>query len=91
VSVVVAGLVASVLATVVAVVPAGLRFRVVVALLAAVVWAAICVLAGGSLLRPHAPNVLTGLLLAGGAVGMGALLARLARPRLASANGAGRR
>jgi len=88
-SVVVAGLVASVLATVVAVVPAALGFRAVVALVTAVVWAAICVLAGGSLLRTHAPNLLTRLLLAGGAVGLGVLLARLAQRRPASANGAG--
>jgi hypothetical protein len=90
-AVVVTALVATVVATVVAVASTASRgLRGVVALLVGVIWAAVCVLAGGSLFVAHAPNFLTGLLLAGGAVGMGGLLTALTRRRSRSANGSGR-
>ncbi len=90
-TVVVAALVATLLATVVALVAsASPGVRTMVALLVGAIWAAVCVLAGGSLLVAHAPNFLTGLLLAGGAVGMGGLLTTLARRRPLPSNSSDR-
>ncbi|MGC9665585.1 hypothetical protein ACNTMW_03405 [Planosporangium sp. 12N6] len=76
-------LAATVVGVVVALVPAVPRAgRVVVGVVMAVIWAAVCAMAGASLFVPHAPNTLTGLLLAGGAIGMGGVLVHLVRRRV---------
>jgi hypothetical protein len=55
-------------------------WRWVVVSAVAVVWGAVCFLAGASLFgSSHAPDFLTGMLLAVGAVGMAGVLARLVR------------
>jgi hypothetical protein len=80
-SVLVAALLVTVLGTAVAfATTASPAWRWLVVSAVAVVWGAVCFLAGASLFgSTHAPDFLTGMLLALGAVGMAGVLVRLVR------------
>jgi hypothetical protein len=81
VSVLIAALLVTVMGAAVAFAPVpSPAWRWVVVSVVAVVWGAVCFLAGASLFgSTHAPDFLTGMLLAVGAVGMAGVLTQLVR------------